>query len=81
MDEILTDRVIDGINQTSLLLNGDTYSRRDYAFSCNINTLEAIVKEQYKFDLSSGTEIIRHGERRFGEILLWRCRAGRHGAE
>jgi len=56
MDEIPTDRVIDGIDQTSLLLNGDTFSRRDYVFLYNINKLERIVKEQYKFDLSSGAE-------------------------
>jgi len=56
LDEIPTDRVIDGIDQTSLLLNGDTYSRRDYVFLYNINTLEAVVKEQYKLDLSSGVE-------------------------
>jgi arylsulfatase len=56
MDEIPTDRVIDGIDQTSLLLNGDTFSRRDYVFLYNINTLERIVKEQYKFDLSSGAD-------------------------
>ena len=27
---IPTDRIIDGVDQTSLLLNGDTHSRRDY---------------------------------------------------
>ncbi len=56
MDKIPRDRVIDGIDQTSLLLNGDTFSRRDYVFLYNINTLEAVVKEQYKLDLSSGAE-------------------------
>ena len=56
LDKIPTDRVIDGIDQTSLLLNGDTYSRRDYVFLYNINTLEAVVKEQYKLDLSAGME-------------------------
>jgi len=56
MDEIPTDRIIDGIDQTSLLLNGDTYSRRDYVFLYNINKLEAVIKEQYKLDLSSGLE-------------------------
>ena len=55
-DEIPTDRVIDGVDQTSLLLNGDTHSRRDYVFLYNINNLEAVVKEQYKLDLSSGKE-------------------------
>jgi len=55
-DDIPRDRVIDGIDQTSLLLNGDTYSRRDYAFLYNINKLEAVVKEQYKLDLKGGVE-------------------------
>ena len=55
-DEIPTDRVIDGVDQTSLLLNGDTHSRRDYVFLYNINSLEAVIKEQYKLDLSSGKE-------------------------
>ena len=27
---IPTDRIIDGVDQTSLLFNGDTHSRRDY---------------------------------------------------
>ena len=55
-DKIPTDRIIDGVDQTSLLLNGDSYSRRDYVFLYNINTLEAVVKEQYKLDLSGGVE-------------------------
>jgi hypothetical protein len=29
------DRVVDGINQTSLLLNGDGYGRRDYSQGLN----------------------------------------------
>jgi arylsulfatase A-like enzyme len=45
---IPTDRVIDGIDQTSLLLNGDTYSRRDYAFIYAGPTLGATVKGNYK---------------------------------
>lgn len=55
-DKIPTDRIIDGIDQTSLLLNGDTYSRRDYVFLYNINTLEAVIKEQYKLAMSGGIE-------------------------
>ncbi len=54
--DIPRDRIIDGIDQTSLLLNGDTYSRRDYAFLYNINNLEAVIKEQYKLDLKGGVE-------------------------
>ena len=47
---IPTDRVIDGIDQTSLLLNGDTNSRRDYVHIYNGTILSATVKAQYKQD-------------------------------
>lgn len=53
-DNIPTDRLIDGIDQTSLLLNGETHGRRDYVFLYNINTLEAVVKEQYKLAIPGG---------------------------
>jgi arylsulfatase len=48
MDHIPTDRVIDGIDQTALLLNGDTHSRRDYTFTYAGPQLGAIVKGNYK---------------------------------
>jgi arylsulfatase len=54
MDKIPTDRIIDGIDQTALMLNGDTHGRRDYVFLYNINTLEAVVKEQYKMSIPGG---------------------------
>ena len=50
-DEIATDRIIDGIDQTTLMLEGETHGRRDYVFLYNINTLEAAIKEQYKLKL------------------------------
>jgi arylsulfatase A-like enzyme len=53
-DKIPTDRVIDGIDQASLLLNGETHGRRDYVFLYNINKLEAVVKEQYKLAIPGG---------------------------
>ena len=53
-DKIPTDRIIDGIDQTSLLLNGETHGRRDYVFLYNINKLEAVVKEQYKLAIPGG---------------------------
>ena len=53
-DKIPTDRLIDGIDQTSLMLNGDTYGRRDHVFLYNINKLEAVVKEQYKLAIPGG---------------------------
>jgi arylsulfatase len=45
---IPTDRVIDGINQTSLLFNGDSYSRRDYVFIYTGDILAATVKGRFK---------------------------------
>ncbi len=42
------DRVVDGIDQTSLLLNGDLHGRRDYVHIYNGPTLAATVKEQFK---------------------------------
>jgi arylsulfatase A-like enzyme len=54
MDEIPRDRIIDGLDQTALLLNGDTHGRRDYQFLYNINALEAVVKEQYKLAIPGG---------------------------
>ncbi|MBL4599444.1 MAG: sulfatase-like hydrolase/transferase [Rhizobiaceae bacterium] len=48
MDAIPRDRVIDGIDQTSLLLNGDGNGRRDHVFIYQGPQLSAIVKQQYK---------------------------------
>ena len=50
LEYIPTDRVIDGIDQTSLLMNGDTYSRRDYVHIYNGPILSATIKGQYKQD-------------------------------
>lgn len=47
---IPTDRIIDGVDQTSLLLNGDGESRRDYVFIYTGNQLAATVKGRYKRD-------------------------------
>jgi arylsulfatase len=51
MDEIPTDRVIDGVDQTALMLEGETHGRRDYVFLYSGNKLEALVKEQYKLEI------------------------------
>ena len=48
MDNIPTDRVIDGLDQTSLLLNGDSHSRRDYTFTYAGPLLGAVVKGDFK---------------------------------
>ena len=47
-EHIPTDRVIDGIDQTALLLNGDSHGRRDYSFIYTGDTLAATVKGRYK---------------------------------
>ena len=48
MDEIPTDRVIDGVDQTALMLEGETHGRRDHVFIYSGNKLEALVKEHLK---------------------------------
>ena len=45
---IPTDRVIDGIDQTALFLNGDTNGRRDYVHIYTGPLLAATVKQQFK---------------------------------
>jgi arylsulfatase len=47
-DKIPTDRVIDGVDQSALMLEGETYGRRDHVFIYSIDSLKAVVKEQYK---------------------------------
>ena len=47
-DYVPTDRIIDGVDQTALFLNGDTFSRRDYVFIYTGNVLAATVKGRYK---------------------------------
>ncbi len=51
---IPTDRIIDGIDQTALLLNGDTHGRRDYVFIYAGPRLGATVKGNYKKHWISG---------------------------
>ena len=48
MKYIPTDRVVNGPDQTALLLNGDTHSRRDYVFIYAGHELGATVKGRYK---------------------------------
>ena len=47
-EHIPTDRVIDGVDQTSLLLNGDTHSRRDYVHVYTGDVYAATVKGRFK---------------------------------
>jgi arylsulfatase A-like enzyme len=50
---IPTDRIIDGIDQTALLFNGDTNGRRDFNFIYQGPDLAATVKDQYKIHWTS----------------------------
>ena len=45
---IPTDRIIDGLDQTALFLEGDTNSRRDYVFVYTGDELAATVKGRFK---------------------------------
>ena len=47
-EHIPTDRVIDGVDQTAVFLEGDTHSRRDYVHIYTGPILAATVKGRYK---------------------------------
>ena len=55
-DKIPTDRVIDGVDQTALMLEGETHGRRDYVFIYSGDSLKAVVKEQYKLNVPGAGE-------------------------
>ncbi len=42
------DRVIDGLNQTSLFLNGEGFGRRDYVYIYENEVLRSVVKQELK---------------------------------
>jgi len=50
------DRVIDGVDQTALLLKGDTHSRRDYVMIYQGPNLAAGVKGRFKRDWANALE-------------------------
>lgn len=50
-DKIPTDRLIDGVDQTALMLEGETHGRRDTVFIYSGDYLKAVVKEQYKMEV------------------------------
>jgi arylsulfatase len=55
MENIPTDRVIDGVDQTALFLNGDGYSRRDYVMIYVGPSLAGAVKGRFKRDWKNAT--------------------------
>ena len=52
MDEIPRDRVIDGVDQTGVLLLGETHGRRDYIFVYEGTQLKSVVKNKFKMHLA-----------------------------
>jgi arylsulfatase len=48
---IPTDRVIDGIDQTALFVNGETHGRRDYVYVYAGFNLASVVKQKFKMHL------------------------------
>ena len=52
-NKIPTDRLIDGVDQTALMLEGETHGRRDTVFIYSGDYLKAVVKEQYKMEVPS----------------------------
>ena len=48
MEHIPTDRIIDGVDQTALFLNGDSHSRRDYVHVYTGDVYAATVKGRFK---------------------------------
>lgn len=53
---IPTDRLIDGVDQSALVLEGETHGRRDYVFIYSGNTLEQVVKERFKIGVPKAGE-------------------------
>ena len=48
LENVPTDRIIDGVDQTAMLMNGDEHGRRDWVFIYTGNELGASVKGRYK---------------------------------
>ncbi len=48
MNHVPTDRLIDGVDQSGLLLLGETHGRRDYVHIYEGPTLKSVVKNKYK---------------------------------
>lgn len=48
---IPTDRVIDGVDQTALFLNGEHHGRRDYVYIYENEVLRSIVKQEFKMHM------------------------------
>ncbi|MEP2530749.1 sulfatase-like hydrolase/transferase [Shimia sp.] len=50
-DQIPQDRIIDGLDQSGVVLLGETHGRRDYVFVYEAAVLKSVVKNKYKMHL------------------------------
>jgi len=55
-DGIPRDRIIDGLDQSGLMLLGETHGRRDTVYIYSGNSLKAVVKEQFKLNVPGAGE-------------------------
>jgi len=55
-DKVPTDRLIDGLDQSGVLLLGETHGRRDYVHIYEGPTLKSVVKNKYKMHLTAPGE-------------------------
>jgi len=76
-NKIPSDRVIDGINQISLLLNGEGFGRRNYIFHYNGDKLGAVRLDEFKMHIlgiggaipkMEAYNIIRDPGEKFGKV-------------
>jgi arylsulfatase len=51
MDGVPRDRVIDGVDQSGVLLLGEGHGRRDYVFNYEGPSLKSVVKNKYKMHI------------------------------
>ena len=51
MEHVPTDRIIDGVDQTALLLEGEGNGRRDYVYVYQNEFLRAVVKQKFKMHM------------------------------
>jgi arylsulfatase len=56
MDQVPTDRIIDGLDQSGVLLLGETHGRRDYVHIYEGPALRSVVKNKYKMHLPAPGE-------------------------
>ena len=68
------DRVIDGVDQTALLLNGEHHGRRDYVYVYQNELLRAVVKQEWKMHLPAPGMLAPNSKQRGLNTPAQRCK-------